>query len=133
MEAFTRSLIDASIGAATLQRELCGNAKSLTCIYHQWTYELGGALKSVPFGEGIKDVGGVPKDFDKSRIRLVASLSKSSKAWSMIRFQTSQSRFLMSVNSGRDIPPLRALMSRNAAVSPGILADQSIKLTRVNI
>ncbi|SDV46826.1 aromatic ring-hydroxylating oxygenase subunit alpha [Chitinasiproducens palmae] len=55
---------------ATLRREACGNAKSHTCIYHQWAYSLDGRLQSVPFAKGMKGEGGLPKDFDKSSIRL---------------------------------------------------------------
>ena len=55
---------------ATLKREACGNAKSHTCIYHQWTYGLDGRLKSVPFIRGLNGEGGMPKDFDKSTVRL---------------------------------------------------------------
>jgi anthranilate 1,2-dioxygenase large subunit len=55
---------------ATLRREACGNAKSHTCIYHQWAYGLDGKLQSVPFAKGLKGEGGLPKDFDKGSIRL---------------------------------------------------------------
>ncbi len=40
----------------------CGNA--LTCPYHQWTYDLEGALIGVPFRHGVKGKGGMPEDFD---------------------------------------------------------------------
>jgi len=57
---------------ATLRRETCGNARSHTCIYHQWSYNLDGQLQSVPFAKGLKGEGGLPKDFDKGSIRLDA-------------------------------------------------------------
>lgn len=57
---------------ALLKRESCGNAKFHTCIYHQWSYSLDGKLSSIPFMRGMKGEGGLPKDFDKSAIRLDA-------------------------------------------------------------
>src|SRR5262245_46266712 len=55
---------------ALLRREACGNAKTHACIYHQWSYGLDGALLGVPFPRGVKGEGGLPPDFDKSKIRL---------------------------------------------------------------
>lgn len=47
--------------------ELCqqttGHVKELMCPYHQWTYGLDGALRAIPFGRGVKGVGGMPADF----------------------------------------------------------------------
>ena len=40
-----------------------GNTKQFICPYHQWTYDLSGALASVPFRRGVKGVGGMPADF----------------------------------------------------------------------
>ena len=40
-----------------------GNAKEFICPYHQWTYDLTGALISVPFRRGVKKQGGMPDDF----------------------------------------------------------------------
>jgi anthranilate 1,2-dioxygenase large subunit len=40
-----------------------GNTKLFICPYHQWTYDLSGALASVPFRRGVKGVGGMPADF----------------------------------------------------------------------
>jgi anthranilate 1,2-dioxygenase large subunit len=57
---------------AELRREPCGNAKVHTCIYHQWSYTLDGRLRGVPFPNGVNGQGGLPKDFDKSSIRLKA-------------------------------------------------------------
>ncbi|HEY0296233.1 MAG TPA: Rieske 2Fe-2S domain-containing protein [Bordetella sp.] len=57
---------------APLQRATFGNAKSHQCIYHQWAYNLEGQLESVPFAKGMKGVGGLPSDFDKSSIHLDA-------------------------------------------------------------
>jgi salicylate 5-hydroxylase large subunit len=45
-----------------------GNAKTLVCPYHQWTYDLSGNLIGVPFRKGFRRsddrvVGGMPDDF----------------------------------------------------------------------
>ncbi len=41
----------------------CGNTREFICPYHQWTYDLTGALIGVPFRRGVKKKGGMPKDF----------------------------------------------------------------------
>jgi anthranilate 1,2-dioxygenase large subunit/terephthalate 1,2-dioxygenase oxygenase component alpha subunit len=38
----------------------------LTCVYHNWTYDLQGRLKSVAFGKGVGGRGGMPDDFDRA-------------------------------------------------------------------
>ncbi len=52
----------------TVCREPYGNKSRLTCIYHQWSYDLKGNLKAVPFSfgilEGSRRVGGLPDDFN---------------------------------------------------------------------
>jgi len=53
-----------------LRRELRGKDNAHSCIYHQWCYDLEGKLLSVPFSRGVGGHGGLPKDFDKSKIRL---------------------------------------------------------------
>jgi apoptosis-inducing factor 3 len=45
-------------------RELTGNVKEFVCPYHQWTYELDGALRAVPFRRGVAGKGGMPAAFD---------------------------------------------------------------------
>ncbi len=50
--------------ASEFCREQGGNAKTLICPYHQWTYDLGGNLVGVPFRRGLNGRGGLPKDFD---------------------------------------------------------------------
>ena len=50
--------------AAEFCRELTGNTKEFVCPYHQWTYELTGALRAVPFRRGVAGKGGMPADFD---------------------------------------------------------------------
>lgn len=41
-----------------------GHADSFVCPYHQWTFDLKGALKSVPFSRGIRGKGGMSECFD---------------------------------------------------------------------
>ncbi|MGH7821107.1 MAG: aromatic ring-hydroxylating dioxygenase subunit alpha, partial [Candidatus Binatia bacterium] len=47
--------------------ELCvrsfGNTETFMCPYHQWTYDLDGNLKAVPFRKGVQGSGGMPADF----------------------------------------------------------------------
>jgi len=40
-----------------------GTAKEFMCPYHQWTYDLRGALRAVPFRRGVRRQGGMPEDF----------------------------------------------------------------------
>jgi anthranilate 1,2-dioxygenase large subunit len=49
---------------ALVRRELSGNAKNHTCIYHQWCYGLNGGLTAIPFRRGIRGQGGMGPDFD---------------------------------------------------------------------
>jgi anthranilate 1,2-dioxygenase large subunit len=48
---------------ALVRRELAGNAKNHTCIYHQWCYGLDGALSAIPFRRGIRGKGGFDPGF----------------------------------------------------------------------
>jgi phenylpropionate dioxygenase-like ring-hydroxylating dioxygenase large terminal subunit len=41
-----------------------GNAERLTCVYHNWIYDLDGSLQSVAFRRGINGHGGMADDFD---------------------------------------------------------------------
>jgi len=49
---------------AVLCREKRGNAKSHTCVYHQWSFDQKGNLQGVPFRRGQKEMAGMPADFD---------------------------------------------------------------------
>jgi anthranilate 1,2-dioxygenase large subunit len=49
---------------ALVRRELSGNAKNHTCIYHQWCYGLDGGLTALPFRRGIRGQGGMGPGFD---------------------------------------------------------------------
>jgi phenylpropionate dioxygenase-like ring-hydroxylating dioxygenase large terminal subunit len=40
-----------------------GNAKTFTCIYHNWNYDRRGNLKSIAFQRGVQGKGGMPNDF----------------------------------------------------------------------
>ncbi|MBV8537001.1 MAG: Rieske 2Fe-2S domain-containing protein [Alphaproteobacteria bacterium] len=44
-----------------------GNAKQISCIYHNWTYDLKGNLTGVTFQKGIKGKGGMPPEFDRGQ------------------------------------------------------------------
>jgi salicylate 5-hydroxylase large subunit len=50
-------------GVQFCQKHL-GNTPEFMCPYHQWTYNLKGDLIGVPFRRGVKQQGGMPKDFD---------------------------------------------------------------------
>ena len=52
---------------ALVCRELRGNQARLSCVYHQWTYDLGGRLLGVPFRGGIRGNGGMPDNFDPAQ------------------------------------------------------------------
>ena len=41
-----------------------GKAQNFTCVYHAWSHDLQGNLKSVAFRRGINGEGGMPADFD---------------------------------------------------------------------
>lgn len=43
-----------------------GHATTLTCPYHQWTYDLRGNLLGLPFARGVKGQGGMPADFERA-------------------------------------------------------------------
>jgi phenylpropionate dioxygenase-like ring-hydroxylating dioxygenase large terminal subunit len=53
--------------AAEFCRELSGSVTEFVCPYHQWSYELNGRLRSVPFRRGVAGKGGMPADFDPAR------------------------------------------------------------------
>ncbi len=55
---------------ALVCRELRGNQSRLSCVYHQWTYDLRGRLLGVPFRGGIGGRGGMPPDFDPAQHNL---------------------------------------------------------------
>lgn len=61
---------------AELCRPQLGKSTELVCPYHQWTYDLAGNLTAVPFRRGLKNEGGMPKDFrleDHSLLKLAVT------------------------------------------------------------
>jgi phenylpropionate dioxygenase-like ring-hydroxylating dioxygenase large terminal subunit len=40
-----------------------GNGKEISCVYHNWTYDLTGKLTGVAFQRGVNGKGGMPPDF----------------------------------------------------------------------
>jgi anthranilate 1,2-dioxygenase large subunit len=42
-----------------------GNVSELTCVYHNWTYNLQGRLTGVAFSRGVGGQGGLTEEFDK--------------------------------------------------------------------
>jgi anthranilate 1,2-dioxygenase large subunit len=60
-----------------------GTAKTLTCPYHQWSYDLKGNLLGLPFLRGIKGEGGMPRDFDKSKhgLRKLRVFNRGGAVW----------------------------------------------------
>jgi anthranilate 1,2-dioxygenase large subunit len=46
------------------------NKTALTCVYHAWSYDLSGQLKSIAFEKGVGGKGGMPSNFDVSQHRL---------------------------------------------------------------
>ncbi|MBU7436236.1 aromatic ring-hydroxylating dioxygenase subunit alpha [Paraburkholderia fungorum] len=49
---------------ALVCRELRSNVRTLDCVYHQWSYDLKGQLRGVPFRRGVRGEGGMPECFD---------------------------------------------------------------------
>ena len=47
-----------------------GNARHFVCPYHQWSYDAHGKLRGVPFINGVKQLGGMPDDFDRADYNL---------------------------------------------------------------
>ena len=47
-----------------------GNAKTLTCVYHNWVYGLKGELISAAFAKGVNGRGGMPDDFNAKDHRM---------------------------------------------------------------
>ncbi len=43
------------------------NTRRISCVYHNWVYDLKGNLTSVTFQKGIHGKGGMPADFDRQQ------------------------------------------------------------------
>jgi phenylpropionate dioxygenase-like ring-hydroxylating dioxygenase large terminal subunit len=48
---------------STLCYEKTGHRDAFTCVYHNWSYDLEGTLKTVAFHKGVRGKGGLPEDF----------------------------------------------------------------------
>nr|ART38835.1 H36 [uncultured bacterium] len=57
---------------ALLVRESRGNVKSFDCVYHQWSFDLTGALRGVPMRRGVRGEGGMSPAFDMANFGLDA-------------------------------------------------------------
>jgi len=55
---------------AMVCRDLRGNAKSHSCVYHQWSFDTSGNLLGVPFRRGQKGMAGMPSDFNPKQHNL---------------------------------------------------------------
>jgi salicylate 5-hydroxylase large subunit len=77
-----------------------GKLESLTCPYHQWSYDLEGQLLGVPFKRGIKGQGGLPKDFD-------------SKQYSLRRLKTEVINGIVWASFSADTPPFREYLGEH--------------------
>lgn len=51
-------------------QDMMGQARKLTCPYHQWTFTLQGKLTGIPFRNGSRGRGGLPDDFDPAERNL---------------------------------------------------------------
>ncbi len=60
-----------------------GQSRSIVCPYHNWTFDLKGALKGVPFEHGTKGAGGMPESFDKAQhgLRKLAVTVRGAAVW----------------------------------------------------
>jgi phenylpropionate dioxygenase-like ring-hydroxylating dioxygenase large terminal subunit len=47
-----------------------GNARTLSCVYHSWNYNLDGTLRGLAFQKGSRGKGGMPDGFRTDRHRL---------------------------------------------------------------
>ena len=56
-------------GALVCHKER-GNVRTLSCVYHSWTYDLSGQLIGLAFRNGLRGKGGMPPDFDMAAHRL---------------------------------------------------------------
>ena len=57
-----------------------GEARDITCVYHNWTYDLAGNLTGVAFRSGIGGKGGMPADASPESRRRASCASRRSRA-----------------------------------------------------
>lgn len=76
-----------------LCKESFGTVRELMCPYHQWTYDLRGQLKAVPFRRGLRKQGGMPDDFCM-------------EAHALPRLQVAERHGVVFASFGSDLPSL---------------------------
>lgn len=69
-EAFSVFVNRCAHRGSTLCIEKTGNRDRFTCVYHNWSYDLDGTLKTVAFARGVRGIGGLPADFAYSEHNL---------------------------------------------------------------
>jgi anthranilate 1,2-dioxygenase large subunit/terephthalate 1,2-dioxygenase oxygenase component alpha subunit len=62
-EAFSCFVNRCAHRGSTLCFSKTGHVERFTCVYHNWSYDLEGKLKTVAFQKGVRGVGGLPADF----------------------------------------------------------------------
>lgn len=76
-----------------------GNAKDLTCPYHQWCFSLKGDLVGLPLKRGVQGKGGMPSDFDN-------------KNHGMNRLQVTERNGVVWASFSADAPSFEAYVDR---------------------
>ena len=50
-------------GSLLFHREKGNLPRNVVCVYHNWTYDLAGNLRTVAFKDGVRGEGGMPREF----------------------------------------------------------------------
>jgi phenylpropionate dioxygenase-like ring-hydroxylating dioxygenase large terminal subunit len=74
-----------------------GNIRELTCVYHNWVYDLDGRLTGVAFRKGVGGKGGVDPDFDM-------------RANDLVRLRVDPYRGLIFGTFSEETPPFRVYL-----------------------
>ncbi len=100
---------------ALICREPRGNVPRLQCVYHQWAYDLRGALKGVPFRGGVGGNGGMPASFDMANHSL-----------DCLRVETLNGLIFASFST--TVPPLREYLGTMVVASIDRLFNRPIEI-----